>query len=327
MTARMIPSSLVRRALVIGSLALALAACRNGGGGGAGSPTATLASAVPEGYRGTPWGTSREEIAKKHPDARPGKRDPSVLVRDAKVAGKAATEAFFFEAGALSEVEIRYVPKLTPQESGGLGVLMDGMFGPHEIAHSDDDGYQYAWVGDSTEVRLTYDLRETVPFGPVVTYAQIEPVPVESAAPVASATPAKTPAKSDPGPRFGAEVRAARAEGKHLLAVEGAPGKLTLVLGSAESAMEISLTADPKNGTLLGSASLPRAGLESSPKSRVEAAFDAELAKGDPIRLTFGGPAGMNDLVTIVFPGDRFISLDPKQKDPLVSATIEKVIP
>ncbi len=303
-----------------------LGACRNGGSRGAPSPTPE--SAIPEGYRGTAWGTSREEIAKRNPDVKPGRKDPTILVRDATIAGKLATEAFFFDDRGLSEVEVRYLPKLTPQESGALGLKMDEMFGAHETTLADEDAYQYAWIGNETEVRLTYDLRDETPFGPVVTYARTAPAPEASPSPsVAASATATAPASKEPGARFGAEVRAARRAGKRLLAVEGAPGKLTLVLGDAAATIEVSLTADPKTGALLGSASLPRAGLESAPKERAEKAIDAELAKGDPIRLTFGGPAGMSDLVTLAWEDDRFVSLNPREKDPLVATTPERITP
>lgn len=282
---------------------------------------------LPAGYRDFAWGAARDEIAAKHPDARPGKRDPSVLVRDVTLDGKTATEAFFFDSEKrLVEVEIRYVPKRTPREAAELTRGFDKEFGPHDVPLADENQYQAAWIGDAAEVRLTYDLREQIAFGPVVTWARREggggAVPSATPSAMPSAAPAAGGAAT--AGRFAASVKETRAAGLHLVDVESTGGKVVLVYAGPSEAVEIALAADPKSGALVGTAALPRAvpAEGAATQARLEAALDEELAKSLPKTMTFGGPAGMKELVTITFASGRFLSIDPGAKDALVSRTV-----
>lgn len=281
---------------------------------------------LPAGYRDFAWGSTRDAVAVKHPDARPGKRDPTVLVRDVTLEGRTATEAFFFDAKkGLVEVEIRYVPKRTPREAADLTRAFDKSFGPHDVPLADENQYQAAWIGDAAEVRLTYDLREGIAFGPVVTWARRE----GGGGAVADATPSVVPSAAPAvggaatAGRFAASVKETRGAGLHLVDVESSGGKVVLVYAGAAEAVEIALAADPKTGALVGTAALPRA-VPGDPEvqARLEAALDEELAKSLPKTMTFGGPAGMKELVTVTFANGRFLSIDPDAKDALVSRTV-----
>ena len=318
------------RPLVLVLALLVLGGCSRdpagkGAGGGEGEddgPKVTL----PKGYRDLAWGTAREAVATAHPDARPGKRDPTVLVRDVTLEGKTATEAFFFDASSrLVEVEIRYVPKRTPREAAELTRGFDKSFGPHDVPLADENQYQAAWIGEAGEVRLTYDLREQITFGPVVTWARREGGGATVAVATPSAKPSAAPAAGGAATagRFAASVKETRGAGLHLVDVESSAGKIVLVYAGAAEAVEIALAADPKTGTLVGTATLPRAlPGELAGQARLEKALDEELAGGLPRSMTFGGPAGMKELVTLTFASGRFLSIDPNAKDALVSRTV-----
>lgn len=297
---------------------LAVAACRAPAApSGPGTPTPLPTVNVPEGYHGLGWGTPRGRVQTAFPDARASKTNPKVLVRDTIANGMSATEAFFFDAkDALEEVELRFAPKRTAAESATIGIAMDASMGPHEVPLADDNAYQFAWTGQGTEVRLTYDLRENVAWGPVIAWA-----PIGSGA---AATPTATVSAGTPKPGgeagacFGTAVRAARRDGMHLTGVESVRGKLTLVFESAGNAKEITLTTDGKK--LLGCATLPRAATSAALQFRAEAALDGQIAHGDPTALEFGGPHGLADLVTLRF-ADGWLSLRPKSADALAASS------
>ena len=305
----------MRRATIGLLLAAASASCGPGGAGAPGAqptpaPTnlASDAFQVASGYSGLAWGTSRADVLKKHPDAKPSEKNPEILVRPSTIADWPATEAYFFGEKGLEEVEIKIAPKRSPQESAALGMALDRQFrGVHETSLADDGMYQLAWFGEDTDVRLTYDLRESAAWGPVVTYAvrtapRATPVPSNGAAtPVASGAPGKN---------FGNAIRGARKAGLSLTGASAEPGRLTLVYGDATKAREIILTSDPKTGALLGYAELPRSPRKGLQRS-AEAVLDSELESGDVTRLAFGGKAGFDHLVTLHF-GARHVVLDPK---------------
>ena len=75
-------------------------------------------------------------------------------------------------------------------ESAQIAMKMDGQMGPHEVVLADDNAYQYAWTGVGTEVSLTYDLRDSVAWGPVIAWGPLGAAPAPSTKPLASATPA-----------------------------------------------------------------------------------------------------------------------------------------
>ena len=257
------------------------------------------------------------QLLRKNPDAHPGQKDPKVLVKPTTITGQGATEAFFFDAaGALDEVEVRYQPKRRPEESATLSINMDKMFGPHEVTLADDNAYQEAWVGAGTEVRLTYDMRPAVPFGPVITYARRAERAPPKPAPSATATSA---GPAGAGKAFGAGVKAAREAGMHLASVEARRGKLALLYQSAGEAREVALTSDPKSGALLGAAAIPSSPQPGAGQPRAEEAIDAALAAGEPVSLTFGSGA-LEGKATLTFAGGAWITLDPKAPDALAGS-------
>lgn len=308
-----------------GAIALAGSGCRRGGthasAGAAHTPTPRPTVKVPEGYHGMSWGTPRARVEQSDPGLAPSKKDPKILVRDSSANGMTGTEAFFFDAnGGLEEVELRFSPKRTPKESAELGLTMDESMGPHEVAAADDNGYQFVWQGTGTEVRLAYDLRDSVPWGPVISWA---PASLSSATAPTGGSPASTPGtpsvSGNPGPCFVSAIRTARSAGMHLNAVEGGRGRLTLVYETSGTAKEIALTADPKTGKLLGCATLPRAASSAPLQFRAETALDEEVAHTEPVALKFGGPAALRDVITVQFKDGSWLSLQPGAGDALVA--------
>lgn len=285
---------------------------------------ATKDASVGSGFRSLAWGSTRKQVKREYPDVTPGKKDPSVLVRETTAMGKPVTEAFFFdEGGGLEEVEVAYREKLSPHESAALALSLDGMFGVHATSHADDHRYQFAWIGQDTEVRLTYDLRESITFGPVLGYALRRERPEPAPPGAASAT--NVPAGAGAGARFAASIRAARKEGLRLVAAEAtASGRLTLVYGDSSRAVEISLAANPKSGELIGSAELPRASAGTAVQRSAETAIDAELARSDPERLVFGGKPGLEDVLTLEFPNGRYVQLQPGAPSLFVGGSANK---
>lgn len=310
-------------------VACGVAACSSPPPDPAAAPTpvpdfAAKEAAVGSGFRALAWGATSEQVKKEYPDVEPGKKDPSVLVRETTALGKPVTEAFFFgKTGGLEEVEVAYREKLSPHESAALALELDGMFGVHQTSHADDHRYQFAWIGRDTEVRLTYDLRESVTFGPVLSYA----VRREAPAPSPTATPGGgTVVKGgSAGSRFAASVRAARKDGLHLVGAEASAGKLSLIYGDASRAVEISLAANPKTGELLGAAELARAPSPGAAVQRsAEAAIDAELASSEPRKLVSGGKPGLDDVLTLELENGRYVQLQPGAPNLLVGASRNK---
>lgn len=312
----------MRLQCAIAALLLPIAACDRNAPAPAGGPEAP--GRIPPGYEAFAWGTARERIAGAHGDARPGRDDPDVLVRDVRpgeggLRDATATEVYFFDAeGRLEEVEVRWQPKRTPEESAAIARALDARFGPHLVAAADEHLYQFAWIGDDTEVRLTYDLRESVPFGPVMTWAARGGEP-EAAATALPAATEEGDAPQLPGAGFAGHVRRARAAGLRLAAVEASRGKLLLVFSGPDSAVEVALASDPSDGRLLGSSALPRARLAVPPMARAEAALDRELARGAPVGMTFDHPA--KGFVTLRFPAGRWVAFDPSAGDPLAGTS------
>ncbi len=169
-------------------LLLLLAACEpSGGPGRSAGPSAGTEFA---GFDGLRWGSPRDEVRRARRDLRPGRKDPRVLVRETSRWGHPAVEAYFFgDDDRLAEVEVRFEPKRSAEESAGIARALDAERGPHAVSRADATSYQLAWVDGSNEVRLTYDLREEIPFGPVVGYF---PPPVDPPPPV-TPPPGKIP--------------------------------------------------------------------------------------------------------------------------------------
>lgn len=318
----------MRRAAIAFLLLAPLASsCSPGGAGAPGAqptpPPENLAAdafEVASGYGGFAWGTSRAEVMKKHPDAKPSEKNPDVLVRPSSIADWPATEAYFFGAKGLNEVEIKIAPKRSPQEAAALGMSLDRQFhGVHETALADDQMYQFAWFGEDTGVRLTYDLRESATWGPVLTYA-LRSAP--RAPPSPSATSATPVVSGAPGKSFGNAIRAARTAGLNLTGASAERGRLTLIYGDATRAVEILLTSDPKTGALLGYAELPRSPRKGLQRG-AEAILDTELKSGEVTKLTFGGKAGLENVITVHF-GARHVQLDPKAPDILIGGSYNK---
>ena len=317
------------RRLVLGLLlAMSAASCGPNGAGKPGEqptpPPENLASEkfdVGTGYEGLAWGTSREEVLKKHPDAKPSAKNPKVLVRASKIAGDwPATEAYFFGERGLEEVEIKIEPKRSPQEAAALGISLDRRFkGTHETSLADDHMYQLAWFGEDTDVRLTYDLRESMTAGPVITFAMrtaARPTATVSSAP-STPSPGGSPAK-----QFSNGIRGARKLGLALTGASAEPGRLTLIYGDAQKAVELIVTSNPKTGEVLGYVELPRSAKKGNQRS-AEAVLDTELKKGDVTKIVFGGKAGFEHLITVWF-GDRFVTLDPKADNLLAGGSYAK---
>jgi len=309
--------------------ATAGASCNGGGGGAPGAqPTpppdnlAAAAFAVKSGYGDLAWGTTRAQVLEKVPGAKPSAKNPDVVVRDTKFEDLwPATEAYFFGARGLEEVEIKIVPKRSPQEAASFGRKLDRQFkGTHETSLADDHMYQLAWFGDDTDVRLTYDLRESAAWGPVITYA-VRSAP--RATPTPSAGGAVTPlAGGPPGKSFANAIRGARKAGLHLTGASAQAGRLTLIYGDVTKSYEVLLTADPKSGALIGYAELPGAPTKGLQRG-AEAMIDKELLTSDVTKLTFGGKAGLENFVTLHF-GPRYLQLDPKAPDILVGGSYAK---
>lgn len=317
------------RRFAIGLLLLVgVQAC--GPGDGAGKPgeqptpppenLASEAFKVESGYAGLPWGASRSEVEKKFPDAKASAKNPDVLVRAGKIADWPMTEAFFFGERGLDEVEIKIEPKRSPQEAAALAISLDRKFrGTHETSLADDHMYQLAWFGEDTDVRLTYDLRESMTWGPVITYA-VRTAARPTAEPTASVS---TPSPGgSPGKQLSSGIRNARKSGLSLTSATAEPGRLTLIYGDATKALELIVTSDPKTGQLLGYVELPRSAKKGTQRG-AEAVIDNELKKSDVTKIVFGGKAGFEHLVTVWF-GSRFVTLDPKAPDLLAGGSYAK---
>lgn len=317
------------RRSVIGAFFLAsLSAC--GPGDGAGKPgeqptpapenLASDAFSVESGYAGLPWGASRSEVQKKIPDAKPSAKNPDVLVRAGRIADWPMTEAFFFGERGLDEVEVKIEPKRSPQEAAALAISLDRKFrGTHETSLADDHMYQLAWFGGDTDVRLTYDLRESMTWGPVITYAVRTAARATPAVTAGAGTPV---AGGSPGKQLSAGIRNARKAGLSLTSASSEPGRLTLIYGDATKAFELIVTSDPKTGQLLGYVELPRSPKKGTQRG-AEAVIDNELKKSDVTKIVFGGKAGLEHLVTVWF-GARFVTLDPKAGDLLAGGSYAK---
>lgn len=315
---------MIRRS--IAAWLLLSAGCGGNGGGAPGAqptpPPENLAAdafAVKSGYGDLAWGASRAQVLQSVDGAKPSAKNPDVLVRETKFEDLwPATEAYFFGEKGLEEVEIRIAPKRSPQEAASLGMALDRKFrGTHETSLADDQMYQLAWFGEDTDVRLTYDLRESATWGPVVTYA-VRNAP--RATPAPSGGGAVTPAAGGPpGRNFANAIRGARKSGLHLTGASAEPGRLTLIYGDATKGFEIIVTSDPKTGALLGYAELPRSPRKGLQRG-AEAMLDKELLTSDVTKLTFGGKAGLENLVTVHF-GGRHLQLDPKAPDILVGGS------
>ena len=308
------------RAPLVAFLAL-LSTCGRAAGGKPATPTPVPTVSVPEGYHTIGWGTPHARVLAAYPDLHPSKNNPRILIHEITANHLPATEAFFFDLkDEMEEVEVRFSPKRSPLEAADLARGMDEQMGPHDVPLADDNAYQFAWTGTGTEVRLTYDLRDEVAFGPVIAWAPVGSAPVASHVVPATAA-ATTPAGgTSAGSCFATAVKSAREGGMHLTGVEGGHGKLTLVFESAGSAKEINLTAD-HNQKLIACGSLARASGTGAVQFRAEGCLDRLLGKGPPTGLKFGGPGGFADLVTLSFKDGGYVSLKPGAADALMGCS------